>query len=1102
LTAIVATLAGCDNNGSKKSNVKVPDGIFFDAPVEGLGYTSSSVLTVPDGDGPDREISRVPTKVALSKDGSVIVLKDSGTNSLLVSDDSGKNWSAKTASFDIAGIFVSNDGSTVIASDADNTGLISRDRGVSWSSLENFSCGKNPKVVGSADGRILYSAAFSYTARSGESGVVGTCYRKSLDGGVSWSETLVPTTDYIGSPNGVFGSPDGQTVAIATGAAKLGGVNPAALYVSVDAGVTWKQLRAGANQSYIDVKMSDNGQIIFTTTYTATYISRDGGSTWSDGLPNEAGPLQLLSSTIAMSSDGRRLLLTLRDGESKISEDGGRSWMPVAEGVTSGLGGLSADGSTLVIAPQTGQTTVYGTRIGGPLPGHPLGLSLTADEIPLYQVRIEKSASMRFTDANGGFNCENDGSITFYLGNQALGTLACAGLVHVLQLDDPADEAGISRGLRIAQALQTLDRNRSSDGVVRKIKLWDLSQNKIDIDFTASEEKFTESLQKIYSELPDVNDKPFSMVTPDDAAAHIDDSLGSSEAGFAVPNIKLACGKNPCPPTLQAVQNKDTQQRVGGTVTGLPVGRKATLELAYTSLDGDKTAETFVLSANGVYKFASSAAPKQPYTVSLKKKPSDPGVTCEMTNASGTMPLGTVSDVDMTCSVATPLKMTLGGTISGLAPDQSVTLVTGNNAVLAIANGQFTFPRQVNAGQLYEVRVLSATPARLQCGVASGTGQVPVNYETSTITTVQITCEPLPSYVVSGSISGLPDGESLTVIARDSDRLQPVTLSAENGDFAFALPFTGDYSVSVSDLPLSHTCSVDGSEGEAEFPSVSVAIACEIAEGTSYSIKGTVSGLPSGETVTVSNTDSLAGTSFEVLNSNGNYSFEAAFTGNYSLALSPLGNGLVCSLSSVSGSPAYPSVISDVSCSGASVSGVITGLPDNASIQVDFGASLGNSIESVSGSSPSFKSKYLQPGTTYDVKVLSTSGGITCEPVVNGIGTMGSTGVTDLSISCASGSTGTAPGSLGGTVSGLLDGDIVAIQDSLGDAGFLDSAGNGSFTLPNGVAPGIDYFIEVIYAGPPESGGTCSVMSNAEGTMPAADANPNYVDNVVVNCSY
>ena len=107
-----------------------------------------------------------------------------------------------------------------------------------------------------------------------------------------------------------------------------------------------------------------------------------------------------------------------------------------------------------------------------------------------------------------------------------------------------------------------------------------------------------------------------------------------------------------------------------------------------------------------------------------------------------------------------------------------------------------------------------------------------------------------PEAAIGGTLTGLNAGSSLTLQDNESDSL---ALSAD-GPFTFAgtVASGGAYNVDVLIQPVGQTCSINNGSGTVDIESDAVntvVVSCIL----SSSLGGTVSGLPAGTSVTLSN---------------------------------------------------------------------------------------------------------------------------------------------------------------------------------------------------------------------------------------------------------
>lgn len=216
----------------------------------------------------------------------------------------------------------------------------------------------------------------------------------------------------------------------------------------------------------------------------------------------------------------------------------------------------------------------------------------------------------------------------------------------------------------------------------------------------------------------------------------------------------------------------------------------------------------FLASCSGG-KSGGSAAP--PATGSNDGDVSNAGNTTTSTT-------GNNSGSSSTGGVASASTFTIGGTVSGL----SGTVVLQNNAsdpLTVTADGPFQFATALANGGAYAVTV-SAQPSGQTCTVSNGTGTI----AGAVVTNISVVCSAL-SFTVGGTVSGLADGESITVQNNGADDLSV----SQNGSFVFAasVAYGAEYLVTLKTEPSGKTCTASGNSGRMATANVSnIQIAC------------------------------------------------------------------------------------------------------------------------------------------------------------------------------------------------------------------------------------------------------------------------------------
>jgi subtilisin family serine protease len=134
--------------------------------------------------------------------------------------------------------------------------------------------------------------------------------------------------------------------------------------------------------------------------------------------------------------------------------------------------------------------------------------------------------------------------------------------------------------------------------------------------------------------------------------------------------------------------------------------------------------------ASGFYIFPNRLTSGASYNVTVFIFPASPIQACAVSNGSGVIGVGNVSNVIVNCTNG----FTLGGTVSGMS-GTGLVLQNNGGANLPIAgNGPFTFQVPVASGATYSVTTFSNTPTQT-CAIANATGTATAN-----VSNVAVTC--------------------------------------------------------------------------------------------------------------------------------------------------------------------------------------------------------------------------------------------------------------------------------------------------------------------------------------------------------------------------
>lgn len=502
---------------------------------------------------------------------------------------------------------------------------------------------------------------------------------------------------------------------------------------------------------------------------------------------------------------------------------------------------------------------------------------------------------------------------------------------------------------------------------------------------------------------------------------------------------------------------------VGGQISGLVSGDTVVLQ--------NNLGDDLAVSSNGAFTFSSPVAYTDAYSVTVLSQPSAPSETCTVTNGAGTVSNGDVNTVSITCAVN---NFAVSGSVSGLTSGGSIELRNnGADSQTLAANGPFTFAALAD-GSAYSVTVASQ-PDGQTCSVApSGSGTL----SGADVNGVSVSCVN-NSYVIGGSLSGLVSGDTVVLQNNGGDNL---TLSG-NGVFSFATPvaFGSPYSATVLTQPSapSENCAIANGSGTTPSANVSsIVVTCTL---DTFPISGAVSGLASGNTLTLQ----LNGADNQLLTGNTTFNFTPIADGsNYAVTVASQPKGQTCAVTSGTGTLAGSAVTNvAVSCTsnqytvGGLLSGLVTG--DTVVLQNNSGDDL-----TLTADGAFAFATLVGFGDIYAVTVSGqpSQPSEACS-VTNGSGTMAASNVTNVSIICALNSF-----AVGGSVSGLAAGETVVLQNRGANDRSITADGNFVFAAQ---ADGSNYAITV--ASQPADQ-TCTI-SGGNGTLAGAD-----VSSVSVTC--
>ncbi len=502
---------------------------------------------------------------------------------------------------------------------------------------------------------------------------------------------------------------------------------------------------------------------------------------------------------------------------------------------------------------------------------------------------------------------------------------------------------------------------------------------------------------------------------------------------------------------------------IGGEVTGLASGNSVFLQ--------NGSGEIIEVTGNGPYTFNDALDDGSTYNVVVTVQPTTPNQTCTVSNGSGSVSGGPVTNIDVNCVTNT---YSIGGTVLGLAAANQVLLQNNSaNDLLLGANGAFNFPTAITDGSGYSVTVAGDPTAPNQtCGVINGSGTV----NGSNINNVVIECV-TNTYTIGGSVSGLAAGNSVTLQNNSGDDL---TVSTDgNFTFSTALEDQSAYAVTVLTQPASpnQTCVISNDSGTLAGANVTdVSVTCTT---NTYSIGGVVSGLAAGNSVALQNNggDEL------LVAGNGAFTFVTQITDEtnflVTVSVQPTAPNQTCVVAGDSGTVSG-SDVSDVVviCTteqytiGGSLTGLAVGnevvLQNNSGDDLTVAANGNFTFATALDDESTFAVSVLtQPDTPKQTCVLS-----------NDSGTLVGANITTVTVTCT-----TNTYTIGGTVSGLAAGNSVVLQNNGADDLFV--AVDGNFTFVTALDDESAYAVSVLTQ-PDTPEQSCEII-NDSGTLTGAD---------------
>jgi hypothetical protein len=213
--------------------------------------------------------------------------------------------------------------------------------------------------------------------------------------------------------------------------------------------------------------------------------------------------------------------------------------------------------------------------------------------------------------------------------------------------------------------------------------------------------------------------------------------------------------------------------KIGGTLTGLPVGTSITLR---------QGSDDLTRTADGPFTFPTPMATGSLFSAYVTAHPM--GRTCRITGASGWVGAADVTSVVVNCALDTS---TVGGEVSGVLGETIVLQNNGADSITMSATGYFAFPAPLARGSAYNVTVSTQPAFDGPCTVSLGSGTT-ASGATVDVTNVTINCVRRQSGPRSGGLS--TDGQYLYWVQGGTGAVPDSGISYTNGA-AVRMPLAG-----------------------------------------------------------------------------------------------------------------------------------------------------------------------------------------------------------------------------------------------------------------------------------------------------------------------
>jgi hypothetical protein len=503
------------------------------------------------------------------------------------------------------------------------------------------------------------------------------------------------------------------------------------------------------------------------------------------------------------------------------------------------------------------------------------------------------------------------------------------------------------------------------------------------------------------------------------------------------------------------------------------------------------------IPANGQISLASSLSTGTTYSIAVANQPN--GYNCSVINSTGKVTNSDISNILVLC---TSTSYKLKGLITGLngrsvtLQNNGIDLSTFSSAGTSNKN-QITFSSNIPSGNTYNITVKNQ-PDGYNCNVTNSSGSI----TNSDILNIAVNCASA-TYNIMANISGATSG--MLVLSNNRKGLAPINLSnlPQSGQVTIASNISSgsNYSIGLMTQPSGYNCTLSNSSGVVTNSDINnILISCNLPGTAFYNIKSTISGLPSGNTLVLSNNgNKLPPINSSNIPSGGLVTLLSNVSNGsgYNIAIAIQPNGYACSLTNGLGNigsadvtsifiTCYPTVYNLIATISGLTSDALT-LQNNGKNPISVTAS------NIPQNGQVTLTSSATAGSTYNISVANQPMGFNCS-VTNSKGIVANSDITNIIVLCTN-----TTYNLIGTISGLTSGTL-SLQNkgnssnpvNLSPIDLRNLASKTPVTLQSNLSNGNPYLITVS----PQPNGYNCIVNNSTGSITNSD-----ISNISIACT-